>query len=62
MQELTLGTKDKKTKVIFFFFKWVCYFSKQSQKEGESGGWEAVELTVPGIKPDMLKKLIKVVN
>jgi len=40
----------------------VCYFSKQSQEDGESGGGEEMELTVPGIKPDMLRKLIKVFN
>lgn len=31
------------------------YFSKQSHEERESGRWRKKEITVPGIKPDMLK-------
>lgn len=34
------------------------YFSKQSHEEGESRGWGKIEITVPGINPDMLKKQI----
>lgn len=59
MQKPTLGIKNKKMKIIFFK---VFVIFPESQEEGESGGWEEMELTVPGIKPDMLKSLIKVVN